>query len=191
VGYGQTFIQKLVPDPVSFDMASGSLRFFGPTTDMHMIPSTASSAIASDRSERHWPIAVLAPELSVDSHDYLMGLYWRCHNDVMHLVDRSAFYRDLENGESELYSSFLHMSMLATAYRYADQNRKDIQKLKIGASQTSSTLHERVKTMAQQELENPGGIPSIQALTLLGAIEVSSGRNDTGWVYSGEPSCIE
>lgn len=176
-------ITKLAPCSVRFDMASGRVRFFGPTTNLNIL-SNATLNGNPERHESHWPIAMLIRDLYPETHDYLMDLFWTCHNSVFHLVHKDAFYEDLESGSTQWYSIFLHFSMLATGYRYSDKSRPDIQRLALNG-QFSSTLHAKAKSMAKLELERPGGIPSMQALFLLGDLEAGCGRDDTGWMFAG------
>jgi hypothetical protein len=124
-----------------------------------------------ERHESHWPIALLINDLSPETHDYLMDLFWNYHNSVFHLVHKDAFYDDREQGATQFYSVFLHFCMLAVAVRYADKDRQDIQRIALTGT-ASSTLHAKARSMARLELERPGGIPSIQALFLLGDLEV-------------------
>ena len=113
-----------------------------------------------------------------------MDLFWACHNSVIHLVHLEEFYQDQEDTKAEYYSLFLHLTMLAVGVRYADKTRPDIQRLFIPGSDRS-TLHEKAITMAKDKLEKPGGISSIQAFQLLGALEYHNGMESTGWLYTG------
>jgi len=176
-------LTKLSPCSVRFDMASGRVRFFGPTTNLHILSSTSLTS-NPERQESHWPIAMLIRDLSPETHDYLMDLFWTCHNSVFHVVHKDAFEEDLESGSTQWYSMFLHFAILATGYRYSDKSRADIQRLMLHG-QLSSTLHAKAKNMAKLELERPGGIPSVQALFLLGDLEAGCGRDDTGWMFAG------
>jgi hypothetical protein len=179
----KAMVRKLVACPVRFDMSSGRMRFFGPTTDMSVLSETTMNKNL-ERQESHWPIALLVGDLSPEAHDYLIGLYWSCHNSVFHLIHKDAFYDDRERGGTQFYSVFLHLCMLATGFRYADKDRQDMQRLFVG-SHNESTLHAKARHMVRLELERPGGIPSIQALFLLGDLECMVGRDDTGWMYAG------
>jgi hypothetical protein len=176
-------IKRLLPSPIRFDMASGRVRYFGPTTNMNVLSTTDPNSDLEQR-QTHWPIGLLLRDLSPEAHNYLMDLFWTCHNSVIHLVHFDAFYLDQERGASQFYSTFLHITMLATGYRYADKSRPGIQQLALKGP-IMSTLHEKAKAMATLEIERPGGIPLIQAFSLLGALEFYSGRDDTGWVYTG------
>jgi hypothetical protein len=178
----KTILGKLAPQPVKFDMASGRVRFFGPTTNMHILTRTNSDP--SKTPETFWPISTLVRDLTPDTHDYLIDLFFDCHNSALHIVHKWAFFDDLRTGGTQFYSNFLHMAMLAEGYRYTDKNRADIKKLACPGSE-SSVFHTKAKKMAELELVKPGGVPSIQAFFLLGDLEVGIGRDDTGWMFAG------
>ena len=177
-------VTKLMPSAIRFDMASGRVRYFGSTTHMNVLSRMSSGAALQQRRDSHWPIAMIVRDLSPDTHDYLMDLFFELHNTVIHMVHADTFYRDQEQGGVEFYSSFLHLTILATGFRYADKARDDIKRLALPGYATS-TLHERAKSLAKLEMEKPGGIPSIQAFQLLGGLEFCCGNDDTGWLYTG------
>jgi hypothetical protein len=180
----KAILGKLMPRPVKFDMASGRVRFFGPTTNMHIL--SHSSSDSSKSTESFWPISMLVRDLSEATHDYLIDLFFDCHNSALHIVHKWAFFDDLKSGGTQFYSNFLHMTMLAEGYRYADKTRNDIKKLAHQASHPDSSIfHTKAKKMAELELVKPGGVPSLQAFFLLGDLEVGIGRDDRGWMFAG------
>lgn len=170
---------------LSFDQLSGRLRYFGPTTNCHIYseldPSDKVSRVALEQERRADKVI---RSLSADSNDYLMDLFWRHYNTVIHVIHRAAFEEDRENGRNQSYSGFLYICMLAIAYqRFADKSRPDMSK--IGLPARESTFHKEAKYMLDYELEQPGGIPFIQALLLLGDLECGVGRDNLGWLYAG------
>lgn len=177
-------VTRLMPSAIRFDMASGRVRYFGSTTHMNVL-SRMSSGSAVQRRASHWPIALIVRDMSPDTHNYLMDLFWNLHNAVVHLIQADTFYRDQEQGGVEFYSTFLHLTMLATGFRYADKSRDDIRRLALPGYGTS-TLHDKAKSLAKLEIDRPGGIPSIQAFQLLGGLEFCCGNDETGWLFTGE-----
>ncbi|KAL1901977.1 hypothetical protein Sste5346_001683 [Sporothrix stenoceras] len=197
-------VRSLVPSPIRFDMSSGRVRYFGPTTNMnvltHIPPNadgqgtdgqqlrrTPSGGIMGRRQpENHWPICLVVRDLSAAAHDYLMDQYWTCYNSVLHLVHLDAFNHDLERGGTQFYSLFLHLAMLATGFRFADKTRTDVQRLAVApGGRFGSTLHEKAVALAKLEFDRPGGIPSIQAFGLLADVEFNIGRDESGWLFAG------
>lgn len=177
-------VANLMPSAIRFDMASGRVRYFGSTTHMNVV-SRIDPNRDPPRRDPHWPIALVVQDLSPETHDYLMDLFWSLHNAVIHLVHSEAFYKDQEQGGVEFYSTFLHLTMLATGFRYAEKSREDIRRLALLGPGTS-TLLEKAKSMSKLEIDRPGGIPSIQAFQLLGGLEFCRGNDDTAWLYTGE-----
>lgn len=154
-GQSRAILGKLAPQPVKFDMASGRVRFFGPTTNMHILSRSTSDP--SKTPESFWPISTLVRDLSPETHDYLIDLFFDCHNSALHIVHKWAFFDDLKSGGTQFYSNFLHMAMLAEGYRYADRNRVDIRKLATPSSHPDSSIfHTKAKKIAELELIKPG-----------------------------------
>lgn len=114
-----------------------------------------------------------------------MDEFWKNYNSIIHLVHRKAFHIDEANGDSVHYSKFLHISMLAAGFRTADRSRPDIKRLMVGKYE--SVLHKELKVKLGTEWDKVGGITSIQALLILGDLECSAGRDNTGYLFSGKP----
>lgn len=167
------------------DNFAGTVHYFGPTTNLHVFwnPKDATSLRQKNESSRR-AVKVIS-ELSVDTYDHLMGCFWRYHNSIFKMVERYEFNMDKENGATNFFSSFLQLCMLALGFRFADKSRPDIKRLMLPYSPRESTLHREAKKMVEYELENLGGIPSIQAWLLLGDLECGCGRDNTGWLFGG------
>jgi hypothetical protein len=136
--------------------------YFGVTANYHII-CDAGRDRPDDPSAR-LVLSAVPPDVAL----LLMDRFWTCYNDVIRVVHREAF----ESGE--FYSVFLHICMLALACRYAK-----------GHGQIATDLHREARRLAGRELEAPGGVPSIQALLLLGDLECGVGSTNTGWLYAG------
>ncbi|KAF2119711.1 fungal-specific transcription factor domain-containing protein [Lophiotrema nucula] len=169
---------------LSFDQLSGRLRYFGPTTNCHVhselgnpMDLNMESHEQARRSEK------IIRSLPLETYDYLMETFWRCYNQVIHVLHRDAFNEDREAGRTQFYSGFLHVCVLAMGYRNADKTRSDMQKISLPGME--STLHREAKYMLDHELERPGGIPSVVGLLLLGDLECGVGRDNLGWLYAG------
>jgi hypothetical protein len=101
----------------------------------------------------------------------------------MHIVDKEAFYRNIENIGSQYYSGFLHICILAMGFRFADTTKPEIQQMTL--SERESTLHREAKYLFDYELEKKGELAQLQALLILGDLECSLGRDNAGWMYAG------
>ncbi|KAF2013892.1 hypothetical protein BU24DRAFT_483721 [Aaosphaeria arxii CBS 175.79] len=169
---------------LSFDQLSGRLRYFGPTTNCHVHSELGNSLDnVQEYSEQARRAEKVIRSLPMETYDYLMDLFWQCYNPVIHVLHQEAFNEDREAGRTQFYSGFLHICVLAMGFKFADKQRLDIQRIML--PQFESTLHREAKYMLDQELERPGGIPSVVALLLLGDLECGVGRDNLGWLYGG------
>jgi hypothetical protein len=169
---------------LSFDQLSGRFRFFGPTANSHVYAESHDTFDTREPAEQIRRAERIIRSLSQDTHDYLMSCFWDYYNAPLQVIDRAAFEADRFADNPKFYSSFLHITILAGGYRFADLDREDIQRISLGNRE--STFHRESKYMLDIELERPGGIPSVQALLILGDMECGVGRDNTGWMYSGK-----
>ena len=123
-------------------------------------------------------------DLSLETHDYLMELYWTSHNPVMHIVHKESFYGDKVNDNTRNYSGLLHICILAMGFRYADKTKPEIQKLTLCHGE--STLHREAKYLFEYELDTPAVLTRVQALLIMGDLECGVSRDNSGWMYTGE-----
>ncbi|KAF2265491.1 hypothetical protein CC78DRAFT_493402 [Lojkania enalia] len=169
---------------LSFDQLCGRLRYFGPTTNCHVHSEfTNPMDINIESSEQARRAEKIIRSMPMETHDYLMDMFWTYYNSVIHVLHQEAFNEDREAGRTQFYSGFLHVCVLAMGFKFADKSRPDIQKIQL--PQMESTLHREAKYMLDHELERPGGIPSIVALLILGDLECQVGRDNLGWLYAG------
>ncbi|KAF4985548.1 hypothetical protein FDECE_16491 [Fusarium decemcellulare] len=168
---------------LSFDQISGRLRFFGPTANSHVYAESSHQFDTREPPEQVRRAERIIRSLNAETHDYLLDGFFQYYNSVIQIIDREAFEADRESQSPKFYSHFLHIAVLAMGYRSADMDRDDMRKITLAPRE--STLHREAKYMLDIELERPGGIPSVQALLLLGDLECGVGRDNTGWMYSG------
>ncbi|KAM5342813.1 hypothetical protein ACJ41O_013779 [Fusarium nematophilum] len=168
---------------LSFDQISGRLRFFGPTANSHVYAESSDQFDSREPPEQVRRAERIIRSLTTETHDYLVDGFFQYYDSVIQIIDREAFETDRESQSHKFYSSFLHITILAMGYRVADMERDDMRKITLAPRE--STLHREAKYMLDIELERPGGIPSVQALLLLGDLECGVGRDNTGWMYSG------
>jgi hypothetical protein len=173
---------------LSFDQLSGRFRFFGPTANSHVYAESTGLFDSREPPEQVRRGERIIRGLTTATHDYLMNCYWDYYNSVIEVVDREAFEADRESQNPKFYSSFLHITILATGYRFCDRDRPDMRKISLGSGESS--LQREAKYMIDIEIERPGGIPSVQALLLLGDLECGVGRDNTGWMYSGKMTTL-
>jgi len=170
-------------DSVLYDRSSGRLRQSCPIVALHQFSEMSPSNTTSGSREQNRRVERVLRELGTETHDHLLESFWSYYDSVMQVVDREVFEDDRKSGGGMTYSGFLHICILAMGYRYADAKRPDIQRLAL--ENKESTLHREAKYLVEFEFEKPGGIPSVQALLILGQLESGSGRDEVGWMYAG------
>ena len=173
---------------LSYDKINGRLQYFGPTSNLHIYSHLSPAATVADVWEQDKRTEKMIQDLSPETYDYLMDLYWTYYNSVLPVVHKKAFNEHRDNGRTKMYSSFLHICVLAMGFRFADLDKPDIKSLSLGNRE--SKLHKEAKYLFEHELEKPGDIPSVQALLILGDLECGVGRDNTGWLYSGQSPLI-
>lgn len=164
---------------------SGQLLCFGSATDGETHSAESSDTFKSNEpceDSRQKDHIIGSVHVTKATHEYLMVCFWDHFNEPLLLIDKEAFEADHESQRPNFYSSFLHITILAMGYRYADKTREDMVKISVGNRQ--STLQQEAKRMLDKELEKPGAIPSIQALLILADLEFGIGRGNTGWIYA-------
>ncbi|KAK5034528.1 hypothetical protein LTS07_003449 [Exophiala sideris] len=186
------FLKQMVSAPGhwSYNETSGRLRYFGATTDFDIYSGVSPGPhVLDSREQERYGISVLK-DVPPSVQDYLMDLYWKCFNSVIFVVHKEAFIDDQKRGHHGQYSAFLHITILAMGMRFADSSRPEISHLMLGSG-GESRLQREARRLLEYELETPGGVPSVQALLILGDMEFAIGRENTGWMYvaTGRLSC--
>ncbi|KIV87784.1 hypothetical protein PV11_03306 [Exophiala sideris] len=170
------------PGHWSYNETSGRLRYFGATTDFDIYSGVSPGPhILDSREQERYGISVLK-DVPPSVQDYLMDLYWKCFNSVIFVVHKEAFLDDQKRGHHGQYSAFLHITILAMGMRFADSSRPEISHLMLGSG-GESRLQREARRLLEYELDTPGGVPSVQALLILGDMEFAVGRENTGWMY--------
>ncbi|KAJ0165756.1 Nitrogen assimilation transcription factor nit-4 [Colletotrichum tanaceti] len=169
---------------LSFDQLSGQLRYFGPTANFHVYRIEYGDQLQCRQpSEQVRRAQCCLRTLNSATHDYLMSNFWMHYDSALRTIPRESFASALELHDAKFYSSFLHVSILAMGFRFADPSREDVKQMAVGTRESS--LHREARNMAESELERPGGIPSVLALLILGDLDCGVGRDNSGWMYTG------
>lgn len=143
----------------------------------------AANALSESREQRRQTDRILE-DIPPDTDAYLISLFFQYGNSMLLIVDQEAFLHDKARGGSRSYSGFLHIVLLAMGLRYADHTRPDVARYVL--PNRESTLHKGARYLVEYELQCQGGIPSVQALLLLGDLEAACGKDNTGWMYGGK-----
>jgi hypothetical protein len=166
-----------------FDQAVGRTRYFGPSSNSHVHTKPTCGFSPLEHLDQTHRAELVIGSLAPSTHEHLMSCFSEHYNSWQRVVDESAFEAGRATQDSRFYSPFLHLAMLGIGYRFSDWDREDMKAITLGNRE--STLHREAKAMVEVELEQPGGISSVQALLMLADLECGVGRDTTGWVYSG------
>ncbi|KAK0714382.1 fungal-specific transcription factor domain-containing protein [Apiosordaria backusii] len=168
----------------SFDPSAGRVRFFGPTANSHVHGKSTCLFDTQGRPDLARRAATLIEALGSSTMDYLTKCFWEhYYYSGSMVVDRVAFETGRIAQDAKFYSPFLHLTLLAIGYRFADRTRDDMKKLAVGSRE--STLHREAKGLLEVEIDQGGGVPSVQGMLLLADLEFGVGRDSAGWMYLG------
>jgi len=168
---------------LSYDQSAARVRFFGPTANVHVYAESSCQFDPREPPEQARRAERIIRAFSPVTHDHLMSRFWQYFNSTHQLVDQATFEADRVSEDPKFYSLFLHITMLAAGYRFADKGREDVRRLALGSWE--SILQKEAKAMLEMELERPGEVPSVQALIILADLECGVGRDTQGWIFSG------
>jgi hypothetical protein len=146
----------------------------------HRVNEAAYSAASVEQGE---PAGQVFRALAITTQEYLLELFWSKYNRYVLLVSKDHFYQGQASANSTYYSSFLHLTMLAMGFRFADPGRNDIRKISLG--NRISMIHQVSRFLIEHEPVRPNAVSNVQALLILGDLEFGVGQNEAAWLYSG------
>lgn len=168
----------------------GQLRFFGATSNLHMVHkgplSVARSHFRSSSKEgiRQLEAAGVNHNVPIELEYHLLKLYFCWEDPSIHIVNEDWFWRERERymAEDEFTSSGYSLSLVNAMCAF-------------GAAFTSRPCPElpedvpdffatRAKILLDAELDAPR-LCSIQALVVLSAVEALLTRDSRGWLTAG------
>lgn len=176
------YMDRLSDRVGQLSMTPSGLRYFGPTSNLHLLSSIVWTKRPAENLEIKGRAAVEALGLSYDvdpvKRDHLLNLYWTWHHPFFNVTEKSIFLRDMHayyNGmgsQVQYFSPLLLNAMLAAASLLDDTYDDNEQYMT------------KARLMLHIELEAPR-ITVIQAAAVLGACEAVGDRDTRGWIYSG------
>ncbi|KIW36736.1 uncharacterized protein PV06_11032 [Exophiala oligosperma] len=164
----------------------GSWRYFGATTNLHVFHDEEDDLVTPASQAVEQKATRMISLLSLDTHNYLLNLFWNCYNAIIEVVPQTPFLEGYRRGPSEHYSIFLHIAILAMGVRFADKSRSDISVLMI--SKYESTFQVMAKQLFEPAIK-VGGLASLQASLLMTDLENGSGKDVLAWLYGGRMTC--
>jgi Fungal specific transcription factor domain len=146
--------------------------------------STLSSAVS--RPDTH----LKAHELQLDASrfDYtprgdivkkLLAAFFKNQYQYNICVYREFFLRDYDVGGGKYYSDLFLWAICATSALATDNSRCRLE--------LSETFSQKAQSLLYSSLDSPD-LTTLQALVLLGQLEISYGRSSKGWLLSGMAS---
>ncbi|OAL24798.1 hypothetical protein AYO22_05587 [Fonsecaea multimorphosa] len=174
---GQSTVWSLIygPDRFIYDRRKGRIHYFSPSTCYKRYQSSDDQALLEPSPVDKHSYKIIA-DLPTDLESYLMDLFWRRYNSTLFVVDQQPFCNDQASGGSTYYSGFLHLACLAMGFLFADKTRLGMQQVTL--SDNCSVFQREAKFILDRELEDPQGLPIIQAMLVLSDVECAYGRDD-------------
>ncbi|KAK2754287.1 hypothetical protein FQN54_007167 [Arachnomyces sp. PD_36] len=172
----------------------GQLRYYGATSNMHILRSSVASPsgsipslVAQDNSTailvNNGVGQYVAPELE----DHLIKLYLAWENPFIHVVDEEAFLDARRKVTScanpkesfpSYYSALLVNAMCALGACFTNRTIVDL------PEPLSDFFETRAKVLLEADMDSPT-VATVQALVIMSAIEAAYMRDARGWLYSG------
>ncbi|EXJ84557.1 hypothetical protein A1O3_05226 [Capronia epimyces CBS 606.96] len=164
----------------------GQLRYFGPTSSLHLTESVNSIFRYCSDIQRFG--AGFEKDVPWAMQQYLLDLYWRYQHDILHIVHKQAFLAGMEatHSPSPYFSRCLLLCILASAARSSAS--PEIRALTLPAEEDtgeSPILMKQAEEALQEELLNPG-LTTVQSLMLLSILDCCQSNDSRGWMRSGQ-----
>lgn len=167
--------------------SEGQLKFFGPTSSLHLTESVSSSIFGSwgDISvhEAAWVVEDIDPE----TQDHLLDLYWTFQHTVLQVFHKETFLHSREMKQANYFSKALLYCIFACAARISP--RPDVRSLALPTDgdldDEQPYLISTATKYLEEELKRPG-ITTIQSLLLLSVVYCGLGRDTKGWLLTGD-----
>ncbi|CAK7230244.1 hypothetical protein SBRCBS47491_007521 [Sporothrix bragantina] len=166
----------------------GRLRYFGPTSSLHLAESVTSSILLREPAATHTGGVQWQDAVSSALQDHLFELYWKYQHQVIPIVHKEAFLQDFKSGQTKYCSKLLVHCILARAAAISD--RPDIRAMALVEDEVNEDpplLVRRCADLLDAELNQPG-ITTLQSLELLSEIYCVVSNDTKGWMDAGGAS---
>lgn len=160
---------------LSTDSGPGQIRYYGPTTQLHIQspPESRSTSSLNFGLESDFVVNMDSPQL----RRVLLKSCWPYYSWSVQVVDEKVFMAHRAVGKrSQYYSSFLEHCLLACATRISTSQ---------GVRKLGRAYAERAKQDIVFELEQPT-LASLGGFLLLSDFEATMARDRAGWMYCGK-----
>jgi hypothetical protein len=183
---GETIISRLWGTHGRFnDNTPGKLRYFGPTSSLHLTDSVTSIFLYCNDISRSGPD--IEKDIPWAMQQYLLDLYWKYHHDALHVIHKGAFLAGMEAGQSPYFSRCLLLCVLASGARCSVSPNIRAMAVSVDASDPSARpiLTRQAEEALEKELQSPG-VTTIQSLMLLSNLDCCHSNDSRGWMRMGK-----
>ncbi|KDB21487.1 hypothetical protein H109_06581 [Trichophyton interdigitale MR816] len=166
--------------------SNGQLRYFGPTSSLHLTDTVATSIVRSWGEYPSTNPKIEVCEIDAETQEYLLNLYWKFQHTELQVLHKDAFLRDMATGQTKFYSKALLYCIMACAARIS--HRPEIRAMVLtpglSASDELPPLFAAASKLVDEELKRPQ-ITTLQCLLLLSVIYCAFSQDTKGWVLTG------
>ncbi|KAK5010640.1 hypothetical protein LTR28_008575 [Elasticomyces elasticus] len=168
----------------------GQLRYFGPTSSLHLTESVSSSIFGFcnniARNDKD-----VEKDVPFEMQQYLLNLYWTFQHTALPLIHKEAFLAGMRAGQSPYFSRCLLSCILACAARISDNPQ--VRALAIpsddGDEEDRPVLMKQAEEALEKDLNNPS-LTTVQSLMLLSLMDCCQSDDSKGWLRSDFGRCI-
>ncbi|KAK4995811.1 hypothetical protein LTR66_004440 [Elasticomyces elasticus] len=163
----------------------GQLRYFGPTSSLHLTESVSSSIFGFcnniARNDKD-----VEKDVPFEMQQYLLNLYWTFQHTALPLIHKEAFLAGMRAGQSPYFSRCLLSCILACAARISEDPQ--VRALAIpsddGDEEDRPVLMKQAEEALEKDLNNPS-LTTVQSLMLLSLMDCCQSDDSRGWLRSG------
>ncbi|KAK5169216.1 hypothetical protein LTR04_006156 [Oleoguttula sp. CCFEE 6159] len=141
----------------------GQLRYFGPTSSLHLTESVSSSIFGFcnniARNDKD-----VEKDVPFEMQQYLLNLYWTFQHTALPLIHKEAFLTGMRAGQSPYFSRCLLSCILACAARISDNPQ--VRALAIPADDDDEGDRPVLMKQAEEALEKDLKNPSLTTVQL-------------------------
>ncbi|ETS78545.1 hypothetical protein PFICI_10607 [Pestalotiopsis fici W106-1] len=169
----------------------GNVRYFGPTSDFHLVQMPPSDNLTIHRSVRNDGqeyLERLGLHKDVDDslRKHLTDLYFTWQNPTMCVVDRKMYEEAMvqwqeQKQDTPYFSEALENAILALGAAFEARYYPGFLTF---PKSLSDFFADRAKALLEIELDSPS-LATVQAMTVLSGHDFGCKRDARGWLYSG------
>ncbi|KAF3002210.1 hypothetical protein E8E14_001101 [Neopestalotiopsis sp. 37M] len=169
----------------------GNVRYFGPTSDFHLVQMPPSDNLTIHRSVRndgqeHLERMGLHKDVDASLRKHLTDLYFSWQNPTMCVVDRKMYEEarvqwQEHKQDTPYFSEALENAILALGAAFEARYYPGFLTF---PKSLSDFFADRAKALLEIELDSPS-LATVQAMTVLSGHDFGCKRDARGWLYSG------